>query len=735
MTAADFARLVKGARRRADGEWWDSHCPAHDDQRASLSFRDGDHALVVFCQAGCSREAIAAAQGLDVRQLSHNDNGHSEPARLGAAYDYRDADGTLRFQVCRMEPKTFRQRRPDGNGGWIWNMKGVERVPYRLDVLTRNHPATVYVAEGERDVEALERHGLLATTNVGGAGKWKASDSAALVAAGVSCVVVFRDNDVAGIEHEALVARTCAAAGLGVTLARLPGLPPVRDKHGEDVTDWLASDHTADELRAVIEHAEAWTPASPGRLDFAPARTETTEAPHLTDQGNAQRFARQHAGLVRFAWAEKTYLWWDGRRFSRHDAEGRALELAKATARAIYAEAERETDPDRRKRLGAWAGRSESEARLRAMLALAASEPGVPIAPAELDPDGDVLSVENGILDTRTGALGPHDPARLCTKLAPVAYDPNAECPRFLAFLGQIFAERPTLIDFMQRALGYALTADTSEQCLFVLYGKGANGKSTLLRVVGDLLGDYARTTPTDTLLVQRGEGPRNDVMRLRGARFVSAKEAEGRRHVAEALIKALTGGDVIAARALYQDFEEFVPTFKVFLSVNHHPRIAGTDAAIWRRIRLIPFDVTIPDAEQDKHLAETLREEWPGILAWLVRGCLTWRRDGLGLPKDVKDATADYRIGQDTLGPFLDEACVCTADASVAIGALYDKYRAWAESNREQALSKREFGARMLERDGVMRDRTGAVRLWRGVRLRTEAEAPAEPVEATPWQ
>jgi putative DNA primase/helicase len=737
MTAADFAKLVNGARRRADGTWWDSHCPAHDDQRASLSFTDGDHALVVHCQARCTRDAIAAALGQDVRQFSHHTNGHQESARIVATYDYRDTDGTLRFQVCRMDPKTFRQRRPDGNGGWIWNMKGVERVPYRLEALMREHPATVCVAEGERDVETLEHYGLPATTNVGGAGKWRASDAAALVTAGVASVVVFRDNDTAGVEQETLVARTCHAVGLEVKLARLPGLPPVRDKHGEDVTDWMAS-HSADELRGVVTAAEPWSPTAPDRPAIASTRAAApTEAPHPTDQGNGRRFAREHVGRVRYAWGERRYLWWDGRRFSRHDAEGHALELAKGTARGIYAEADRETDPDRRKRLATWAARSESEARLRAMLALAASEPGMAVAPHELDADGDLLNVENGLVDTRLGTLGPHDPAKLCTKLAPVVYDPAARCPRFMTVLDTIFAGRTPLIEFMQRALGYALTADVSEQCLFVLYGKGANGKSTLLRVVGDLLGDYARTTPTETLLVQRGEGPRNDVMRLRGARFVSANEAEGRRHLSESLVKALTGSDVIAARALYQEFDQFVPTFKVFLSVNHHPRITGTDRAIWRRIRLIPFDVTIPEAEQDKHLGDALRAEWPGIFAWLVRGTLAWRRDGLRAPKDITEATADYRRGQDTLGPFLDEACVCTDGASVAIGDLYSRYVAWAETNREPTLSKREFGVRMLERDGVTRDRTGTARLWRGVRLRldTEAPAPAGTVEAaTPW-
>ncbi len=735
MTAADFAKLVTGAKRRTDGVWWDGRCPAHDDQRASLSVRDGDHALIVHCQAGCRREAIAAALGLDVRQFSHRDNGRPESARIAAVYDYRDADGTLRFQVLRVQPKTFRQRRPDGNGGWIWNMQGVERVPYRLDVIARERPATVCIVEGERDVETLERHGLPATTNVGGAGKWRASDAAALVTEGVSCVVVFRDNGVAGVEHEALVARVCYATGLGVKLARLPGLPPVRDKHGEDVTDWLAS-HTADELRAVIEAAEAWTPApapgAPASVHTAQARIAPAEAPHLTDTGNAQRFAREHADVVRYCWPLRRFYVWTGKIWEP-DAEGRIYALAKETARLILADALQAPTYEARKTLGAWALKSESEPRLRAMVDLARSEPALVVSPDALDADPWALNVENGIINLKTGDLGSHDPAALCTKLAPVAYDPDADCPRFMKVLDTIFAGRGPLIEFMRRCLGYALVGVATEQVIIVLHGLGANGKTTLLKIFHTILGPYAVSTPPESLLLKREAGIPNDLARLAGARMVSAVEVDGGRRLAENLVKSVTGGDPIVARFLNREFFEFRPTFTLFLSVNRKPRITGRDHAIWRRVRLVPFIVTIPENEQDRTLADQLvAAEGPGILRWLVQGCLAWQREGLGLPDDVRAATQEYRLEQDVLAGFLADRCILEPGAHVGGSALYAGYAAWACTGGERALSRSEFREALLHRDGIVEHRTNTLRGWQGIRLREAGEPePTEPAEA----
>lgn len=357
---------------------------------------------------------------------------------------------------------------------------------------------------------------------------------------------------------------------------------------------------------------------------------------------------------------------------------------------------------------------------------LAKSEPGVPVSADQLDAAPWVLNVLNGTLDLRTGQLRPHAREDLLTKLAPVAYDPGALCPTWEAFLSRILAGDVELIRFVQKVIGYSLTGSTQEQCLFILYGAGANGKSTLIQSISALLGDYARQTPTETLLVQRGDGVRNDLARLQGARFVSAVEVEGGRRLAEALVKQLTGGDTITARFLYGEHFEFQPMFKLWLAVNHRPVVQGTDHAIWRRIRLLPFTVTIPPAEQDKRLAEKLQAELAGILRWAVEGCQAWQREGLEPPAAVQRATGDYRAEMDVIAAFIRDCCVLGDKQEVSTSALYAEYVGWCTQVGESPVSQKALAATLKER-GCTPGRRGGGRLWVGIALLGEETTPQE--------
>jgi hypothetical protein len=274
MTATDLAaQLPGGATPRGDGEWYDGRCPAHDDRHASLSFRDGHTSIVFRCHAGCPSGAILAALGLraaDVRLAETAANGQvPEASRIVATYDYRDTHCTLLYQAVRYEPKRFRQRRPDGRGGWTWDLNGTPRVLYRLPELVEH--TQVFVVEGEKDVDRLWSLGLPATTGAMGAGKWRPEYAQQLQKAGVVEVVALEDNDRPGVAHAEAVAASCHAAGLIVRRPRLPGLPPVQAKHGEDVSDWLDDGHSADELRRVVEATPRWTPEpKPEPLTWAP---------------------------------------------------------------------------------------------------------------------------------------------------------------------------------------------------------------------------------------------------------------------------------------------------------------------------------------------------------------------------------------------------------------------------------------------------------------------------------
>jgi putative DNA primase/helicase len=437
-----------------------------------------------------------------------------------------------------------------------------------------------------------------------------------------------------------------------------------------------------------------------------------------TDLGNSERFIVRHGAEVRYCYALGKWFIWTGVRWEK-DEGGKVHRLAKATVRNMYKEAAEAEDEGERKALAQHATRSEAEARIRAMLELAKSEETV--SPEELDARPWFLNVQNGTVDLRSGMLRPHRQEDLITKLAPVEYDPEAEAPTWTAFLERVLPDEE-LRAFVQRAVGYSVTGDTSEQVMFINHGAGANGKSTSQEAIAAALGDYAMRAPTEMLLAKRPGAIPNDIARLKGARFVAASETEEGRRLAESLVKDLTGGDTITARFMRGEFFDFKPTHKLWLSTNHKPEIRGTDNAIWRRIRLIPWTVTIPPGEQDKRLPIKLRNELPGILAWIVRGCLDWQRQGLQPPDEVRRATGRYRAEMDVLAAFIDEECILAEHATATAKALYSAYKAWCEENGERPESQRRFGGRLKERgfqSGRMTTgaRKGAVE-WRGIGL-----------------
>lgn len=440
---------------------------------------------------------------------------------------------------------------------------------------------------------------------------------------------------------------------------------------------------------------------------------------YKTDVGNAQRLVATHGHVMRWVSRWKCWLVWDGRRWAR-DESGEVERRAKEVIRDMMREATELTGDDR-KILITHAIRSEQANRLRAMIDLARSEPGVSISHAALDQQPMRLTVRNGTLDLTTGALCPHDPAHLMTKMADIDYDPAAECPTWHATLSVIFGGDAAIIGYMQRAVGYSLTGDTSEQCMHLCHGTGANGKSTIFDVLGHLVGEYGQQADFTTFLERRHDsGPRNDVARLAGARLVRSSEVGDQKRLNEGLIKSLTGGDTITARFLFSEDFEFKPQFKLWLAANHKPVIRGTDYAIWRRMRLIPFDVTISDAQRDDGLPAKLRAELPGILAWAVEGCQLWLAEGLRPPESVLAATAEYRSESDIIATFIEECCEVDRAYEVAGGSLYTAYMRWSKDNGEYVMNNTRFGRDLADR-GYVSVHTRAGKMRRGLRLAHE--------------
>ena len=441
----------------------------------------------------------------------------------------------------------------------------------------------------------------------------------------------------------------------------------------------------------------------------------------VTELGNAERFAHQHGANVRYCYDWRAWLVWDGIRWNR-DAGAEVRRMAKQTVRSIYAEAAQQSAEGQRRALATWGTRSESAAAIESMLKLAQAEAGIPVAAGDLDVDRWLLNVENGTLNLHTGELRAHRREDLVSKLAPVHFDPAECCPRWTRFLDEVFAPHPDIVPFIQRAVGYSLTADTREECLFLMHGTGRNGKGTQLKTLALVMGDYAGTADFSTFVQRRDDsGPRDDVANMRGKRLVSAQESREGAALAESLLKWLTGGDLVRARRLYENSYEFDPSWKIWLATNHKPVIRGTDPAIWSRIKLIPFDVSF-EGREDKTLKTALLAELPGILNWAVEGCLRWQEDGLQLPASVTDATADYRADSDQTRRFVAEVCIKGEYASGMGRLLYLAYRRWAVDAGEEPVSETAFGRRLVEH-GFVKKHTEKGAKYEGIGLRSDAK------------
>lgn len=453
----------------------------------------------------------------------------------------------------------------------------------------------------------------------------------------------------------------------------------------------------------------------------APASEELPKF-NLTEMGNAERLVHRNGDDLKYCIEFEEWLIWDGKTWNE-DRKKQIERAAIKTFREMYNEAANEQDEYRRNKLIKWAQSSEKSSvflnsidRAKAML---------PISQDELNSDKYKLNCLNGVIDLKTGKLLPHDRKYLMSKNAHITYDPKASCPTWISFLESIMKDeegnvKDELIQFLQKAIGYTLTGDISEQVVFFLWGTGRNGKSTFINIVKEILGDYGKQTNSDTFTskANEGSGINNDIARLVGSRFVSAVESEDGQKLSESLIKQLTGGEPIMARFLRKEFFEFTPEFKIFFTTNHKPIVKGDDEGIWRRIRLIPFTVTIPKEEVDKQLPEKLQHELPGILRWAVEGCLKWQEEGLGEPADVKNATDEYKDEMDLLSSFIDECCVSIPNAKVQVKDLHKRYLEWAEENSEYPMKLRSFSSRIAMRGFNKRKSTGNRSFFFGIGL-----------------
>jgi len=439
-----------------------------------------------------------------------------------------------------------------------------------------------------------------------------------------------------------------------------------------------------------------------------------------TDATNAERFVRDHGEVVRYNSAWKKWLVWNGRFWATDESGALVHEKGLETVRNFYDELAKTSDYRERIDIEKHGILSESLRRREATIRTVQLKTELNIKSEDLDKDPWLINVQNGTIDVSKGEFREHRKEEMISKIANVVYDPEADCPLWKQFIREIMNYKTDLINFVQTAMGWALSGDISEQTMFILYGTGANGKSTFLNAIMHLLGDYATATPTETFMKKSGDQNTNDIARLRGTRVVTTTEVEQGRRLSEPLIKKITGNDQMTARFLYGEYFNFVPTFKIFMATNHKPVIKGTDYGIWRRIKLIPFTTKIAEEKQDKHLELKLREEASGILNWLLEGAERWKREGLNAPAIVLNATDEYRGEMDVIGSFLKTGCKQESGLTIRIRELYKAYSDWCDENNEHPSSERFFSLRLREM-GFEQTRTAEARYWSGIGLHSD--------------
>lgn len=433
-----------------------------------------------------------------------------------------------------------------------------------------------------------------------------------------------------------------------------------------------------------------------------------------SDAGNAERFHALHGENVRHVAESGQWLLWNGVRW-QPDNTGAVTRMFIKTMRLMAQQAVAMDNAQDAQALTTFALRSTNRDKIKSGLALAKDIEGVTVSVSDLDADPWLVGTPDGVVDLRSG--GPVIPRRdfLLTKSIGTSYDANAECPTWISFLQDVTDNDSELMTYLQTAVGYSLTGLCKEQCMFFLYGTGMNGKGVFSETIKSLSGDYGQTAPETLFTRDKNTNATNDVARLAGCRLAIASELDEGSSFAESRIKALTGSDTITARFLHREFFDFRPSHKFWISGNHKPNVRGTDHGIWRRLRLVPFVIRIPDEKKDPDLADKLLTELPGILNWTISGCLLWQRQGLVTPECVRLATDNYRREEDVIGQFLEDCTQEEVDARTLTVSVYQAYDRWCE--REGIQQKYRLSARKLNRKieehGHHRDKTNGQCIW----------------------
>ena len=617
-----------------------------------------------------------------------------------AKWDYQDASGKLIAVVYRYDPEPGRKEfRP-------WDVRRRKMAPPDPRPLY-NQPALlkadqVILVEGEKCAQALIDMGVCATTAMHGANApVDKTDWSPLTG---KHVLIWPDRDKPGWQYADHASQAILKAGAH-SCAILQ--PPAEKPEGWDVADAV---HDGFDIAGFLAVGERLPVVR--QLDHMDIPVPIEGIDYSTEDGLALAFSYQFAQDWHYCAAWGKWLVWNGVRWNV-DKSLYVQHLCRTICRgaAIFVDS-----PKIKSRLASASTMSAIERMVR-------SDPRHSAAVEQWDADVWLLNTPGGIVDLRTGARGPHDRARHMTRVTTAT--PQGDCPVWRNFLDNVTGGDTDLQQYLQRVVGYCLTGDLSTHALFFLYGTGANGKSVFVNVISTVLGDYAANAPMDTFMETRSDRHPTDLAGLRGARFVSATETEQGRRWNESKIKAITGGDLITARLMHQDFFTYTPQFKLLIAGNHKPAIRNIDEAMRRRMHLIPFTITVPVDKRDPLLTEKLLAERDGILAWALQGCLLWQQQGLKQPPLVVQATEEYFESEDAMGRWLAERCNQGANQKALTATLFNDWKQWAELAGEYIGTLRRFSDALLAKRFEKWRNSMGVRGYVGLDLKQPTSLP----------
>jgi len=661
--------------------------------------------------------------------------------RIVKTYDYQDEKRQLLYQIVRYEPgfegekKSFRVRRPnpknppdlerrldpndpDDRKHWLRGIGDeTRRVLYRLPelldprVIASGKP--VFVPEGEKDVERLLNMDLPATTCALGADKWLPEYSDFL---NDRDVVILPDNDERGKRHADKVAKSLWLVNPpSIKILELPGL----DEKG-DVSDWLDKGGTIQRLLALAKDT----------LTFIPDSETTTATTQFwpTDNYNANRLVEQYGDIIRYCW-KIGWIVYDGKRWNKDEGLAMAQSLATKTAESLLDECKKAKRPEQKQEVFKHFLKSQNARKIKDMLYMAQSKDKTKTHPKQLDSDIYLFNCETGTINLKTGEHREHRPDDIITKLAPVKYDPTVKSPLWSNCLNTWMENDQEKIAYLQKLMGMCLTGDICARVFPIFHGSGANGKSVFLDTIRELMGDYALTAPEDLLIEKQYHVHPTEIAVLNGRRLVTLDETKPNMRLRTALVKRMTGDRTLQGRFMRENFFEFHTTHKTILITQNLPRITETADAIWDRLHLLPWSVRIPVQEQNPYLLDRLKSEWPGILNWLIEGCLAWQKEGSKLtpPEVVKTSTENYRRESDPLADFVEEILLLNmpAESKIRKSELRTAYDQWAKQNNVKfPISNRQlseyFRIRGI-RDGQAKINLKVCKVWFGIGLQEQ--------------